>query len=86
MTRHVSVIVLGYGAEEHLEECLASIVTQLPANGELILVDNGIADGTRRRSSWDPRVRVLGDGTSNTGFAGGARSASPRRAATCWSS
>jgi GT2 family glycosyltransferase len=65
------VIVLGYGDEEHLEECLASVVAQLPDDGELVIVENGITDAARRRPAWGPRVEVLGDGSSNTGFAGG---------------
>ena len=71
MTEKLSVVVLGYGAEDELETCLASVVEQLPGDGELVLVDNGIADGARRRAVWGERVTVVGDGSDNTGFAGG---------------
>ncbi|MDU0312714.1 glycosyltransferase family 2 protein [Phycicoccus sp. M110.8] len=71
MTRPVSVIVLGYGTEDLLESCLESIASQLPVDGELLLVDNGIARASERRSRWPGIVRVLGDGSENTGFAGG---------------
>lgn len=71
MTTAISVVVLGYGAEEHLEECLSSIVDQLPAESEIVLVDNGIERGAARSLDWHERVRVIGDGSENTGFAGG---------------
>lgn len=67
--RHTSIIVLGYGDEDYLEACLAAVSDDLPAEDELILVDNGIARLAERRASF-PRVRVIGDGT-NLGFAGG---------------
>ena len=71
MTEKLSVVVLGYGVEDELEACLASVVGQLPGDGELVLVDNGIVDGARRRTGWGERVTVVGDGSDNTGFAGG---------------
>jgi GT2 family glycosyltransferase len=71
VTAKPSVVVLGFGAEDHLEACLASVVEQLPPDGECILVDNGILRGAQRRAAWGPRVTVVGDGSANTGFAGG---------------
>lgn len=70
MERNASVVVLGYGTEEHLESCLRAIVDELGPDDELVLVDNDIMDSVRRRPHWDERVRVVGDGR-NTGFAGG---------------
>lgn len=71
MSAKPSVVVLGYGAEEQLEACLASVVEQLPTDGECVLVDNGILHGAERRAAWGERVTVVGDGSDNTGFAGG---------------
>lgn len=71
MSTKSSVVVLGYGAEEQLEACLASVVEQLPPDGECVLVDNGIHRAAERRAGWGERVTVVGDGSDNTGFAGG---------------
>lgn len=70
MTGAASVVVLGYGAEEYLEQCLSALVGDLGDNDELLLVDNGIQDGARRLPALPDRVRVIGDG-GNLGFAGG---------------
>ncbi len=67
-----SVIVLGYGAEEFLEESLRSVVADLRPGDEVLLVDNGIEAAAERRTGWPEAVRVLTPGT-NTGFAGGCR-------------
>lgn len=67
---HVSVIVLGYGTEDHLEEALQALASQTRPEDEFLLVDNGIADIATRRESWPRQVRVLGGG-ANTGFTGG---------------
>lgn len=65
-----AVIVLGYGAEPLLLDCLRSALRQLGGTqAELILVDNGIPAALRESAS-SLGVRILGDG-QNTGFAGG---------------
>jgi len=66
----VSVIVLGYGSEPYLEQCLDAVAGELPPDGELLLVDNGVDPRPADRSALPQRVRVLGDGV-NLGFAGG---------------
>jgi GT2 family glycosyltransferase len=68
----VSVIVLGYGSEEFLEQALTAAVAQLGDGDEVVLVDNGVDRGAERRPSWPAVVRVIAPGT-NTGFAGGCR-------------
>jgi GT2 family glycosyltransferase len=65
-----AVIVLGYGAEEDLGECLSALLDQVEADDELILVDNGIADAARREPGWSTRIRLVRP-TENLGFAGG---------------
>lgn len=67
----VSVIVLGFGSEPYLIDCLTAASGQLGEADELILIDNGI------ETSWPPsgrdsipRLIVAGDG-QNLGFAGG---------------
>ncbi|HET7802093.1 MAG TPA: glycosyltransferase family 2 protein [Humibacillus xanthopallidus] len=69
-TRRRSVIVLGFGAESHLESVLSAIDADCITDDEIILVDNGIESRRARQDAWPSRVRVVGDGR-NTGFAGG---------------
>ena len=66
----VSVVVLGYGAEPHLEPCLAALARDVETDHEVVLVDNGIEGRARREADWPAHIRVVGDG-DNLGFAGG---------------
>lgn len=61
----VSVVVVGYGAEAALEECLEAIVADTTDADEVVLVDNGIVD--------PPHVQGVRTVTAhaNLGFAGG---------------
>lgn len=58
----VTVIVPAYNAEDHLSECLDSILAQ-PEVGEIVIVDDGSADGTlaiaKDFAAGDARVRVI---------------------------
>lgn len=42
----LSVIIPTYNCETYLDECLGSVLEQLPADYELIVVDDGSTDGT----------------------------------------
>lgn len=57
------MIVPAYNCESYLEECLESILCQLPDSCELIVVDDGSEDGTRRLlSSYEgrqPNLNIL---------------------------
>ena len=64
-----AVIVLGYGEEPLLVECLTSIRDQLRREDELILVDNGVPVDVRYSAGLLADT-VVGDG-ANSGFAGG---------------
>lgn len=65
--RALSVIVLAYGEEPLLAECVAAVLDSEGVELEVLVVDNG----ARRLPDFDdPRVRLLSPGT-NTGFAGG---------------
>lgn len=67
----VSVVVLGFGSEPHLEACLSAVDAQLGPEDELILVDNGIRSERYAAGAIVlPHLSVIGDGR-NSGFAGG---------------
>ena len=66
-----SVVVIAFGAEPGLEECLASIAEQLESGDELVVVDNGCERLAERVRDLGAVVRVVRPG-GNTGFAGGA--------------
>jgi GT2 family glycosyltransferase len=72
-----SVIVLGYGAEAYLTECLAALDQELDEDDELLLVDNGIVADDANPVTVPPRTVRLGDG-ANLGFAGGCNHAASR--------
>lgn len=59
----ISVIVPVYNGEEHLEQCVESILASLYRNIELILVDDGSSDSSPALcDAWaarDSRVKVL---------------------------
>ena len=66
----VSVVVLGYGVEPWLGQCLESVLGQGALLRECVLVDNGIADESRPAIPPDPRLRVVVP-SHNLGFSGG---------------
>ncbi len=44
----LSIIIPVYNAEQHLERCLTSVVSELTASMEVILIDDGSKDGSLR--------------------------------------
>ncbi|WP_374967926.1 glycosyltransferase family 2 protein [Terrabacter sp. BE26] len=70
MSARATVVVVGFGSEEYLEQCLSAIAVDMGPSDELILVDNGVAGAAHRRNGWPPQVRTLCPGR-NLGFAGG---------------
>ena len=67
----VSILLVSYNSNHHMDECLRSIERHVSATHEVILVDNGSTDGTAAhvRSAF-PAVRVVESG-KNLGFTGG---------------
>lgn len=70
----VSIVILTYNQRSYTEECLASIARHTPEPHEIIMVDNGSADGT---VAWlsslvdsDSRYRLIVN-DENRGFAAG---------------
>lgn len=59
----LSVVIPVYNAEGYLERCINSIIEQTYKNWELILVDDGSADGSldicKRYREADERIRVI---------------------------
>jgi GT2 family glycosyltransferase len=64
----VSVLVLAYGAEPLLEQCVASVLD--PPHTEVVLVDNGCTTDAVAEVEGTPGVRVVRP-PRNLGFAGG---------------
>src|SRR4051794_26461954 len=69
-----SIVIVGFGAEEFLENCLDAAQGVASSEDEILLVDNGIDHASERRLDWPERLRVLRPGT-NLGFAGGVNHA-----------
>ena len=68
----VSVLMPAWNAERFLDEAVASVLEQTLRNFELIAIDDGSSDGSKRRleewASRDSRVVVLS--RPDTGFSG----------------
>ena len=67
----LSVIIPTWNGLRHLPTCLEALISQLPTNAEIIVVDNGSTDGT---TVWcqtnHPDVRLI-PLRENQGFTGG---------------
>jgi glycosyltransferase involved in cell wall biosynthesis len=59
----LSILMPVYNERERVEQAITEVLrTELPANFELIVVDDGSTDGTReilRGGDWDGRVRLI---------------------------
>ena len=67
-----SVIILNWNGRHHLEECLASVLSQIFRDFETIVVDNGSTDGSVDflKERWGKEIRTISL-SFNQGFAGG---------------
>ena len=69
----VSVVIPVYNAEEFLDECLASVLSQTYRNLEVICVDDGSTDGSRAKLNdyalRDNRVKVITQANQGAGNA-----------------
>ncbi len=74
----LSILMPVYNERERVEQAIAELLaTKLPAEFELIVVDDGSTDGTReilRGGAWDDRVRLL-EHPANRGKGAAVRSA-----------
>lgn len=68
MDESLSVIVLAYGDEPHLNACIRSILANQGVT-EIVIVDNGAGDAVRALPH-DPAIRIVTPG-ANLGFAAG---------------
>lgn len=66
----VSAVVLAYGSERLLVECVQALLASAGVIVDVVLVDNGCTSDAVRRLENEQHVRVIDPGT-NTGFAGG---------------
>src|SRR4051812_24229138 len=78
----ISVVVPAFNVEAYLQECLASIAAQTAPDLEVIVVDDGSADGTRAVAeafaAGDPRFRVISQPNRGLGAARNAGVAAAR--------
>lgn len=75
MSPLVHVIVITYNGKRHLEYCLPALARTTYPNYQVILADNGSADGAPEFAETTyPACRVLRNG-ANLGFAGGNNAA-----------
>lgn len=71
MKAEISVVIVTWNCEQFIVDCLKSIISQLPASSEIIVVDNASADGTIDAvRSLLPSVKLI-ESQKNLGFAGG---------------
>src|SRR5690242_17438733 len=67
----LSVVIVSWNGMRQLPACLSALLPQLPPDAEVVLVDNGSADGT---PAWaranHPQLRIIAL-PENLGFAGG---------------
>ena len=77
----ISIIVPFYDVEDYLAECLDSILGQTFGDFEVLLVDDGSRDGSRRiaeeHAAQDTRIRII---TRENGGLGAARNTGVREA------
>ena len=77
----ISIILPIYNVEDYLVECLDSIADQTFGHYELVVVDDGSPDGSRKiaegYAAADPRIRIL---TRENGGLGAARNTGIRAA------
>lgn len=73
MNEQVSIIILNYNGKQYLKDCLSSVLSQTYADLEIILFDNGSADGSIefvKNEFADGRLKIAASKV-NLGFAGG---------------
>ena len=73
-TPDISVVVLAYGKEEYLLDCIEAVLDQEGVSFEIVLVDNGAEPERIQQLPRDARVRLVRPAT-NLGFAGGCNEA-----------
>lgn len=75
----VSALVVAFGDEPELGECLDALLQSVDAVVDVVVVDNGDRSGHLARFADNPRVDVYRPAT-NLGFAGGCNAAASRAA------
>jgi GT2 family glycosyltransferase len=69
MTKRVTVIILNWNGWHHLERCLPALLAQTYLDFEIVVVDNGSADGSAALvQDRFPQVRLIAN-SKNLGFA-----------------
>ncbi|HEY1215678.1 MAG TPA: glycosyltransferase [Bryobacteraceae bacterium] len=67
----VAVTIVTYNSARFIRQCLESVLAQVPAPDEVVVVDNASGDGTRAiLQEFESRLHVIYN-SDNRGFAGG---------------
>jgi GT2 family glycosyltransferase len=66
----ISAVVVAWGQAPFLERCVTQLLASEGADVEVIVVDNGVADGSVAALRGDDRVRCV-EAPANLGFGGG---------------
>lgn len=77
MPPSISVVVVTKNEGNHLKATVTNVLDTLPRGGEVVVVDDGSTDGSSRRISALPRVKVIktcGLGVANARNFGASRS------------
>jgi GT2 family glycosyltransferase len=67
----LSIVIVSWNGMRHLPKCLATLLPQLSADAEVVLVDNGSTDGTVGWARATYPALVIVALPENLGFAGG---------------
>src|SRR6188472_3673112 len=70
MIPRITAVVLAYGDEPVLQECVGAILASTDVDVDVVLVDNGCTSDAVDQLHQTAGVTVVSPGT-NTGFAGG---------------
>lgn len=71
MIKKLSIIIVSYNCQEFIENCINSVLKNLPKNSEIIVLDNDSKDGTYLRlQNFSSKIKLI-KSDQNLGFSKG---------------
>lgn len=65
----LTVIIVAYNSEDFIEDCVRSLLENLPEKSEIIVIDNNSSDNTAKKlENFVPKIDLI-KSTTNLGFA-----------------